>query len=269
MTLNYAILLGIIQGLTEFLPVSSSGHLVIFQNLLGLKEPQLLLDVILHLGTLTAVLIYFKKEIAIIFLELIGLFKKLSSREPTLPYKDSQKILWWLIVGSVPTAIIGLLFQDTFESMFASLLTVGFMLMLTGLVLTITYFIPKNYTSKERLNHPIALAVGAVQGLAIIPGISRSGSTIACGLFCGLDRELAGRFSFLLSIPAIIGALILQLKDNPVASVGIMPLIGGFVSSFVMGFICLKLLMHVVKRGHLAYFAPYCFALGLAVILLQ
>ena len=266
MTLGYALILGAIQGITEFLPVSSSGHLVIFQNLLGFREPQLLLDITLHLGTLAAVLIYFRKEISLLLKEAFASLRPSSQEGHNHPVRLNQALIWWIIIGSIPTAIIGVLFKESFESMFASLTTVAIMLMVTGALLAATSFISTSYCSRTQLNYPISIAIGAVQGLAIIPGISRSGSTISCALFCGLERELAGKFSFLLSVPAILGALVLQFKSGSLSTVGAAPLIGGFFSSFVVGFVCLKILMNVVKKGRLAYFAPYCFFLGIVVL---
>jgi len=257
MDIFQTITLGIIQGLTEFLPVSSSGHLVLLQNLFGLKEPELLLDSSLHLGTLFAVCLYFRDDIKQMVREVL----KFDLSKP------HGSLALWVLVGSLPTGIIGLLFKTPLERLFGSLPIVGLMLVATGVIVGSSRLIPKNYHSRERVGLLIALAVGTAQGLAIIPGISRSGATIVCGLFCGLDRELAGRFSFLLSIPAIIGALAVQLNVEALENVGIAPLLFGFASSAVVGILALRLLMGMVKKGHLSYFAPYCLALGLLIFL--
>ena len=251
------IFLGIVQGLTEFLPVSSSGHLVIFQNYLGFREPELLLDSALHLGTLAAVCVIFRTAL----LEIIKDGVRGNFRSP------NGRMLVAIVAGTVPTALMGLLFEDLFEELFGSLSTVGVMLLVTGGVVSISHFIPKGHGTRIRVSIPAALAIGVAQGFAIIPGISRSGTTIVCGLLCGLDRQLAARFSFLLSIPAILGALLTQIHTDVLQRVGIIPLLAGFLSSAVIGILALMLLMRMVSKGHLAYFAPYCWVLGLWVLL--
>ena len=270
------IFLGVIQGLTEFLPVSSSGHLVFFQNLIGLKEPELLLDCSLHLGTLLAVCIYFRSDLRVMVRELWQLLKqkKITLGGSGIPEPDGRLkkqvdyLIWWVFIGSVPTGIIGLVFREPLENLFGSVNTVGAMLIVTGVIVGLTRFIPDGYGTRGRIGFVVALAVGTAQGLAIIPGISRSGATIVCGLLFGLDRELAGRFSFLLAIPAIVAALAIQINFEALARVGLLPLVLGFITSAIVGLIALRLLMGVVKKGHLYYFAPYCWAVGLLVLVL-
>ena len=270
------IFLGVIQGLTEFLPVSSSGHLVFFQNLIGLKEPELLLDCSLHLGTLLAVCIYFRSDLRLMVRELWQLLKqkKITLGGSGIPEPDGRLkkqvdyLIWWVFIGSVPTGIIGLVFREPLENLFGSVNTVGAMLIVTGVIVGLTRFIPDGYGIRGRIGFVVALAVGTAQGLAIIPGISRSGATIVCGLLFGLDRELAGRFSFLLAIPAIVAALAIQINFEALARVGLLPLVLGFITSAIVGLIALRLLMGVVKKGHLYYFAPYCWAVGLLVLVL-
>lgn len=250
------IFLGIIQGLTEFLPVSSSGHLVFFQNILGFSEPTLLLDCSLHFGTLIAVCLYFRSDLG-----------KIVTQVCRLNFQDPHASLaLWVIVGSVPTALIGLIFKTPLESLFGSVTVVGFMLIVTGLIVALTRFLPDDYVTKKNIGLLVALAVGIAQGLAIIPGISRSGVTIVCAMLLGMDREIAARFSFLLSIPAIIGALAIQINVSQIESIGLIPLLLGFVSAVLVGLVALKLLMSLVKKGHLYYFAPYCWAIGMAII---
>jgi undecaprenyl-diphosphatase len=267
MNILQTILLGIIQGLTEFLPVSSSGHLVIFQNLLGLKEPELLLDTTLHLGTLLAVCIYFRSDLGNM---VLGIWKFLfhgkapESREET--HRAYAALTWWVLIGTIPTGLMGFFFRRPFESLFGSVSLVAVMLLVTGTVVGLTRFKPGNPVKGRPFGYLVSLAIGTAQGLAIIPGISRSGATIACGLFLGLKRETAGRFSFLLSIPAIVGAMLLQLKDARISTIDLFPLVCGFCSSAVVGLLALKVLMGMVRKGHLAYFAPYCWALGLLVL---
>jgi undecaprenyl-diphosphatase len=174
-----------------------------------------------------------------------------------------------VVVGSIPTAFIGLIFKDPLEKLFGSVTTVGFMLLVTGMITGVTKFISKDHAKWDQVKVWMALTIGAVQGFAIIPGISRSGSTIVCALLLGLSRETAGRFSFLLSIPAIIGAVGLQLESDAITRVGVLPMTLGFVSSAIVGFFALKLLMGMVKKGHFYYFAPYCWIVGLMVIILS
>jgi undecaprenyl-diphosphatase len=262
-------LLGIIQGLTEFLPVSSSGHLVIFQNLLGFKEPELLLDTSLHLGTLLAVCIYFRSDLGKMLLgtwEFVYQGRTPGPQEKAL--RSHAALTWWVLIGTVPTGLIGFFFRHPLENLFGSISLVAVMLLVTGTVVGLTKFKPGNAGKGRRLGYLASLAIGAAQGLAIIPGISRSGATIACGLFLGLERETAGRFSFLLSIPAIVGAVLLQLKDGRISGIGLSPLLCGFFSSAVVGLFALKVLMGMVRKGHLSYFAPYCWALGVLVLLI-
>ncbi len=254
------IFLGIVQGLTEFLPVSSSGHLVIFEQWLGLKEPEVLLDTSLHLGTLLAVCIYFRNDLVKMSSELWSFIKSgAGNYENAGP---NARLAMMVILGTLPTAIIGLVFKDPIENAFGSLFTVGIMLLITGMIVGITRLIPKSRNTAICVSPLIALAVGTAQGLAIMPGISRSGATIVCALLLGLNRELAGRFSFLLAIPAIVGAVILQLDADAIDRIGLVPLVLGLISSGVVGFLALKLLMVIVKKGHFYYFAPYCWGVG-------
>jgi undecaprenyl-diphosphatase len=172
-----------------------------------------------------------------------------------------------VLVGTLPTLLIGLLFRSAIENLFGSVNWVGMMLVVTGLILAITKLIPEDYCRREKVVILVALAVGAAQGLALIPGISRSGTTIVCGLVCGLRRELAARFSFLLAIPAIIGATVVQLNAEAFGRVGLLSLTIGFVAAALVGLIALKILMGIVRKGNLFWFAPYCCALGLFILL--
>ncbi len=264
MSVFETIFLGIVQGLTEFLPISSSGHLVIFQNLLGFKEPELLLDCSLHMGTLLAVCLYLSSDI-----------KEMATEIWQGNFKGSHASLaWWVVVGTLPTAFIGLVFKDRLEGLYGSISAVGLLLvvtgtilMATGILLAATKLISKEYGERTRVGLLTALAVGTVQGLAIMPGISRSGTTIVVGLLCGLNRDLSGRFSFLLSIPAIIGAVVLQFDVGTMNKVGYTPLLFGFATSALVGFFALKAIMNMVRKGQLHYFAPYCCMVGLIVVL--
>jgi undecaprenyl-diphosphatase len=269
MDVEQTIFLGIIQGLTEFLPISSSGHLVIFQHLIGLKNPELLLDISLHVGTLVAVLIFFWADIKMMIYEsrgLVGnLFQKQNPSSKTQQFPHAALIVW-IITGTIPTALIGILFSSFVQKMFGSPFFVGFMLIVTGAILGASRLIPDHFTKKSHVGLMVSIAVGIAQGAAIIPGISRSGATIICGLFCGLNRELAGRFSFLLSIPSIIGATIVKFDMTTITEIGFMPFFAGIFISFLVGLIALKITMNMVRKGNLYYFSPYCLLAGIIAI---
>ncbi len=262
-----AIVLGIIQGLTEFLPVSSSGHLVIFQHLFGIKEPELFFDICVHIGTLVAVIIYFRKDLWSIITALSKravpfLLRKVSFKDTC---KDPDiKLVGLIVIGTLPTVIIGLLFKEIADQLFSSLIIVGCMLLITGILLWSTRWIKKQSKGINRFSVKDAVIIGIIQGLAIAPGISRSGSTIAVGLFLGLSRETAARYSFLLSIPAILGALVLILKDLAQGGVVIQmnAVILGGATSCIVGYCSLKFLVFIVKKGQMHLFAPYCWLVG-------
>ncbi len=271
MDLTQAILLGIIQGLTEFLPVSSSGHLVLLQNLFGIKEPELLFDICLHGGTLVAVFIVFSKDITRIGLTLLKLpffIKSGHGFKNLFQNNEEIRMALLIIIGSIPTAILGLLFKEITEHIFSSVRLAGMMLLITGSFL----WLSKKVTSRGRLINQMtikdALVIGLVQGLAIIPGISRSGATICAALFLGIDRRLAGQFSFLLSIPAILGALLLSF-DLSASTTGINTtmIFAGTIAASIIGFMALKILLQVVHKGHLYYFAPYCWLVAMAAFI--
>ena len=256
-----SIFLGIIQGLTEFLPVSSSGHLVFFQSLMGLKEPPIFFDVMLHLGTLLAVVVYFWTDIWKI---AQGIGAVLKRKHKNLP---QVKLFLLIILASIPTGLMGILFKDWFESFFSKPKLVGGMLLITGLVLWITRFAKKEGKPLEQIGWFDAILIGIAQGAAIIPGISRSGATISMGLFCGLDRELSGKFSFLLSIPAILGATLLEYKKiDTVSDLGTV-LIGTAVA-FGVGILALTFLMKIIKMGKIFNFSYYCCGMGILMIIL-
>lgn len=261
MSISHSILLGLTQGLTEFLPVSSSGHLVFFQNLFGLREPPIFFDVMLHLATLLAVILFFRTDIWKIIKGVGGVFKK--NQNNTSPLK----LLFLIILATFPTGLIGLVFKDWFESFFSEPRWVGGFLFLTGLFLFFTRFIKKEGKPLDGMRWSDALLIGIAQGIAILPGISRSGATISAGLFLGLNRELSGRFSFLLSIPPILGATLLEIRGmEPNLSLGT-HLIGTGVA-FVTGMISLTFLMKVIRMGKLYHFSYYCCGIGILMIIL-
>jgi undecaprenyl-diphosphatase len=272
MTTLEAIILGIIQGLTEFLPVSSSGHLVLFQKIFGLKQAELFFDVGVHLGTLVAVVAVFRREIRNIIAALIQLSSLSEPKKAILQKIESDpqlKMALMIVIGSIPTAILGFLFAGIADSLFASGMITGMMLIVTGLLLWLTRRTGASVdrARSDRLTPKNALIIGIVQGVAIIPGISRSGSTISIGLLLGIDREMAARYSFLLSVPAIIGAGLLSLKDGisqPDLAIRA-TLLGSFTAALV-GYAALKSLLQLVKKGRLHVFAPYCWLVGTLAI---
>jgi undecaprenyl-diphosphatase len=263
----HAALLGVVQGLTEFLPVSSSGHLVLFQNLFGFHEPELFFDICLHMGTLVAIFLVFWKELFTILAtlaQLPGLMRNAGGMKPLFDSNESVRMALLIVIGTIPTGILGVLFHSIADQLFSSLRIVGGMLVLTGTVLWIT-------RRHVALGRPVAavtlkdaLIIGFVQGLAIIPGISRSGTTISAALLLGIDREVAGRYSFLLSIPAIIGALVMGLDADMLqkSSAGIGVLFLGTAMAAIVGYVSLVVLMRLVKKGKLSAFAPYCWGVG-------
>lgn len=271
MTLIQALFSGIIQGLTEFLPVSSSGHLVLLQHLFGLKEQALFFDISLHMGTLAAVVFFFRKEVgSIITAVLRGLALLVRGKTAMAQlYADMDIRMAVLIVaGCVPTAIIGLVFNNLAERIFSSLFLVGIMLILTGGFLWSTRWIKKTGDGIERFSIKNAVWIGIIQGLAILPGISRSGSTITAALFLGINRETAARYSFLLSIPAIVGAEILSLMNlPPEMTVSLKATLTGTATACIVGYVSLKMLVYIVGRGRLYIFSPYCWLVG-AIILI-
>ncbi len=250
-TLTEVFILAVIQGLTEWLPVSSSGHLVITQKLLGLNPP-LIFDVMLHVGTLIVVLTVFRKDI-------LDVIKALVKRD----FETQEgKLAWLIAVGSIPTAIIGFVFHDIFESLFSNLPAVGLALLITGCVL----FFSEKRTGNKKMNTLDSLMIGLAQGIAIIPGISRSGVTVATGLLKKIDKTTTFRYSFLLSAPAIIGATIMESKELTMGNVDLIPLFLGATISMIVGYASLKLLQKIIMNKKLHLFAYYCWTAGITII---
>ncbi|HPI78354.1 MAG TPA: undecaprenyl-diphosphate phosphatase [bacterium] len=273
MNVAYAAVLGLVQGLTEFLPVSSSGHLALFQNFLGLSEPMLFFDVMLHVGTLLAVFVYFRSEITGVALAAAG-------RAPGAPgawpasVADGRKIILWILIASVPAGAVGLALGDAVESAFTSVVVVGGLLLITGTLLLSadakTQRNPADGAPAAMMGLAGALIIGSAQAFALLPGVSRSGATICAAIFIGVARRDAARFSFLMAIPAIAGAAVLHLKDA--AGTGLppmLPVLAGAAVAFISGLIALKWLIAVLTRGRLLWFSIYCFAIGAAAIVLS
>ena len=261
MTFTHALLLGLLQGLTEFLPVSSSGHLVIAQHFLpGFDQPGLAFDIMLHLGTMIAVLLYFRREVGLM------LVSPLRQGPEARTYR---KMLGLILLASVPTALIGLGFKDFFEGLFENLQLVAVMLLVTGVLLFLAERFRRPGRKEGQLTISDALVVGTVQGLAIIPGISRSGSTISALLLKGVDGETAARFSFLLALPAVFGAALLSLRDlQQVATAEIPVYLVGAGTAFLVGLVSIHFLLAVVRRKRLIGFAIYCWLVGAGLLTL-
>ena len=272
MNILQAIILGITQGLTEFLPVSSSGHLVLLQNIFGIREPELLFDICLHLGTLLAVCVVFMSEIRSILHTLWSLPALLrQSKSPAKLFAENEaiRIAVLIVAGSIPTGIIGILFHKITDQLFGSVWLVGCMLLVTGTLLWLTRRVQGKGQPLKGVTITDALIIGVVQGLAILPGISRSGSTIAAALFLGIDREVAGRFSFLLSIPAILGALLVGFESDAIRStVSGLAILLGTATAGIIGIVALKVLLSLVKKGRLPFFAPYCWLTGIIAFII-
>lgn len=248
------LILGIVQGLTEFLPVSSSGHLVIFQNLFDNKSEGTLLEVLLHLGTFAATIVVFRKKIGEL---LFGLIRK--EQGPT-------REVGLILLACIPTGLIGILAQDQLSALFASPKAVSIAMLFTAALLWSTRYIPSDKKTSP-LNWKKALAIGTIQGVAIIPGISRSGSTICSSLHMGVDRERAGEFSFLISLPAIAGAVLLDaVKVFKGGSTGLVldwSVWAAVGLSFVVGYLALVWLLKFVRQGRMYLFAPYVLLVAL------
>ena len=259
-----AVFLGVLQGITEWLPISSSGHLAIFQFYFE-EEPPILFDIILHLGSLCVIMHIMKDELKQVvseFPSFISNFRDYSN------YKGNQRLIGMIIVASIPTAIIGLTFNGTIiEAFYSEMHLVGGCLIFTGLLI----WFSKNFSGDKQIDDfPFknALVVGFFQGLAILPGISRSGSTIAISKILGMDPVRAARFSFLLFIPAIVGATLLKFKDidETILEVGVLSIILGFISSVVTSYFSINLLLELIKKQQFHYFTPYCLVLGIFLI---
>ena len=261
-------MLGLVQGFTEFLPVSSSGHLVLMQTFFGLEGDLLSFDIFVHFGTLLSVLVVFRRRIASLFAACVSASLSIVSgaNTPAKSYRSSAdlRIAIAIIVGSIPAGIIGLTLNDQIEGLFSRPLPVAAALFVTGIVLLATFF--KGQGGNQRIGILRGFIVGIAQAIAIIPGISRSGSTIATALFLKSERNEAGEFSFLLSLPAVAGATLLAVKDMAESGITITAetIVVGTIASFLSGLASLVLLMHIIRAGRIGYFGFYCIAVSLA-----
>ncbi|MDD3627025.1 MAG: undecaprenyl-diphosphate phosphatase [bacterium] len=272
MLIIIAVILGIVQGLTEFLPVSSSGHLaaiqsLFFKNLDFFKNFDIAFDVALHFATLIVICIFFRKRIGKLIKSLVRIF----SKEKTEEEASSLKLIGFILLGSIPTALIGFGLKHFIEGFMDNITYIGIALLMTGILMLLPDRLKKE-EPRFKLGLWDALIIGVVQGIAVIPGISRSGSTISTGLLRNLEKETAFEFSFLLSIPAIAGATLLSALDIDLSLLTgeyISVFITGIITGIVFGYIGVAVLARIVKKNKLSYFSYYCFGLGLVLIILN
>ena len=270
-----ALIMGLVQGLTEFLPVSSSGHLVLAKFLfnVNLGDNSAFFEILLHLGTLIAVCIFYYKDvwglIREFFILLADLVRRVTKKKPLEIYPE-RKMLLLVLIASVPTAILGLIIQKTIEDLFmSSIIAVGFALLVTAAILLLSHRIPLGHKKIKSMRYVDAAFIGLVQGIAVTPGISRSGSTISAGQAAGLDREFAIRFSFLISLPAIAGAALLSLTEITKEDIALngAAYLAAMVVSAVVGYFCIRWMLNLLKNNKFHFFGYYCAVVGLVAII--
>lgn len=265
-----AIVMGIFQGIAEFLPISSSGHLALLQYLFDIKEGNLFFTEMLHFGTLISIFIVYFKDIARIIYEFIALIGSLIKGKRAHKLTKHQWFGLIIIIGSIPTALIGLTFKDFFESLYTSIIPIGAAFIVTGFLLWIAEKKGTEGKDVKDVNLLDAILIGIFQGIAIIPGISRSGSTIVGGLFRGLKKPVATEFSFLLALPATFGAFLLGMKDVAEGGGAFIngPLVLGVALSAVTGVFAIKALIKLLNNNKLKYFSYYLCVLGILTIVM-
>ena len=268
MSVIQGILLGILQGVAEFLPISSSGHLDVAKNLFGLGDVPIIFDVLLHLATLAAVCLYFRRKIW----ELLKtLARWIAQKQADENEKQNRRMIIAIIISTAVTGVIGIATSKLIPNLSVKYVCAGFVI--TAILLIFSAMIEKRNESKVKpagnSKSPVsaiqALFIGFMQGVGTLPGISRSGSTIAGALFAGVDRKVAGEYSFIISIPAILGAFILEIKDLEKVSqtIGASPIVAGCAAAFAAGYISLTLLMKIIQKGKLQWFAAYLIPAGI------
>ena len=254
-----AIILGIIQGLTEFLPVSSSGHLELAKAMLGensIPEESLMITVVLHFATALSTIVVFRKDIAEIFR---GLFQ--------FKWNDETKFSLKIIISMIPAAVIGVLFEEQLETLFGgTVLFVGFMLLITALLL---WLADRAKNTGKPVGYSNAFVIGIAQAIALLPGISRSGATISTSVLLGNDKTKAARFSFLMVVPLILGKIAKDLLSGDLTdtTIAVTPLIAGFLAAFIAGIAACTWMIGIVRKSKLSYFAIYCFVVGIIAII--
>lgn len=267
-----ALVLGAVQGLTEFLPVSSSGHLVILQSVFGLKDPLLFFDVMMHLATLGSLVAVFREDLLWLWRSVAFKPRAVPSSNPNPDHGRSaqggRQFVLLLVLGTLPAGLLGVLFHAPLERLFASPLAAGAMLLVTGLMLWSTKKMPMGVRGLKAMRWSDALIIGLAQGVGLVPGISRTGATIVAALFLGLERELAARYSLMLAIPAIAGAVVLSALAGGAAAAGFGVLLAAMVVAFLTGYAALRIVLKVVVAGRLSAFAPYCWLVGILALIM-
>ena len=285
MGLFKAIILGIVQGLTEFLPVSSSGHLTICKQLIGMEDIGFSFDIILHVGTLLAVFLVYWRDIGRLIVDGIGIIVDVcfnikeffvSKKMQDEPFyrkvicNGYRKFAMLVIVSTIPTGIIGYFGKDLVEKAGTTLLVPGICLIITATLLLISDNLPDGKKKPKKTSYLNALFIGTCQGIATLPGLSRSGTTIPAGLLCGLKREFAVKYSFIMSIPAIMGAAVLDIADfgkDGMTSSDLGCYIAGALVAAVVGYICIKTMLVIVRNKKFKYFAYYCYLVGAIAVI--
>ncbi len=272
MTLFEAVLLGLVQGLTEFLPVSSSGHLVLARALLGGSGEGITFEVMVHFGTFLAIVAVFRREIWNLIVAVFGGIGTLAGRKGIVQRLEADghlRLALWIMIGSIPAGCLGLLFEDYIERAFSNPILVSGALLVTGSMVWSTRYVKE---TQGDVGWKDAILIGAAQAFAMVPGISRSGATIVTGLWRKVDRAKAAEFSFLLALPVIFGATLLKLKDvfeAPPSSAEAWSLIVGTATAYASGYVAIRALLAIVRKGKLDRFAYYCWAVGLVGLFLQ
>lgn len=273
MSLLSSFLLGLIQGVAEFLPISSSGHLAIAQNLLNIQaagEENLFFTVLLHLGTLAAVFVAYWRDVVDMVLEFFRAISDLVHHRSTVHTPPARRLMLLVIVGTLPLFLV-LPFQNLLESLTTNMVFIGCALLFTGVLLFFSDRVRRGHKTEKTATLRDTLLVGAAQAIATCPGISRSGTTICAGTFLGFDRKYAVRFSFLLSIPAVLGANLLDLVKVVKGQTEMPPLpacLVGVLTAAVVGYLCIRLIRMIADRGKFGWFAYYCWAAGALTLLL-
>jgi undecaprenyl-diphosphatase len=285
MSIFESILLGVVQGITEFLPVSSSGHLAIIQNIFHIEtNGSMLFDIMLHVGTLVAIFVVYYRDIWNMIKEavfmagdifanlhtfLLNRIHKTSLKYRKIVHNNYRKFVVLILVSTIPTGVIGVLAKDLVSAASETLLIPGICLLITGVLLLMADLAKEGKKKPKDVSYKSGLLIGTSQGIATLPGLSRSGTTIAACIFCGLDRKFAVKYSFILSIPAVLGAAVLEIKDviaEPVEAGQLGIYAVGMVCAAVVGYICIKTMLVVVRNKKFRYFAYYCFAIGVVAI---
>ncbi|WP_343208867.1 undecaprenyl-diphosphate phosphatase [Anaerolentibacter hominis] len=286
MTLFKAIILGLVQGIAEFLPISSSGHLAIFRNILNFQtDTGLLFDVMLHFGTLVAIFVAFHRDIGRMIVEGLGIIAdffynigvffantvgKSGKRYRKVLFTSYRRFVMLILVSTIPTGILGLLLKDIVTVTSTTLLVPGICLIATGMMLLVADYVDVGMKRANQATYLDAAVVGTAQGVATMPGLSRSGTTIMVGLLCGFEKTFAVKYSFIMSIPAVLGAVVLELKDFTAISVQpaeIVYYVAGMVIAAVVGYICIKTMLVIVRGKRFIGFSIYCFVIGIIAII--